>query len=367
MKPASNSVVLALVLCVTGCTPSGSSYRPAPELDGALTWLNAEALRLSALRGNVVLLDFFEYSCVNCLRTLPYLQEWDRRYRDHGLVIIGIHSPQYDFSSDPQNVYRAVQRLGLTYPIAVDSHLQIAQAYGNRYWPRKFLIDAAGRIRFDHIGEGAYEKTERMIQQLLREVNPHTQFPAPMRLLRPTDDETLACYPSTPELYLGWVRGRLGNAPESKTNAPVAFSLPSEQVPDVVYAHGVWEIQPEYIRHARDTEQYSSFLHLTYRATEVNVVMKPEEVYWMKVLVTVDGQPVRREHAGADIFYEQDGRSFVKVDQPRMYNLTRDQPYGVYQVRLYPLGRGLSVYSFSFGTCEIPLEQKRWMLPRSKS
>ncbi|MCS7049692.1 MAG: hypothetical protein NZ483_10435, partial [Verrucomicrobiae bacterium] len=298
---------------------------------------------------------------------LPYLLEWDRRYRDHGLVIIGIHSPQYDFSSDPQNVFRAVRRLGVSYPVAVDSHLRIAQAYGNNYWPRKFLIDASGRIRFDHIGEGAYETTERLIQQLLHEIDPEIRFPSPMRLLRPTDDETAACYPTTPELYLGWARGRLGNPPTSKTTAPVPFVLPAERVPDVVYAEGVWEIQSEYIRHARDTEEYTDFLYLTYRATELNVVMKPEEVYWMKVLVTVDGQPVRRDEAGEDIYYEDDGRSYVKVDEARMYNLTRNQPYAQYELRLYPLGRGLSVYSFSFGTCVIPAEQKRLEVPRPKS
>lgn len=367
MRQALPALASAIVmLSAAGCSRTESAYPQAPELDGVLTWINSDARRLSDLRGKVVLLDFFEYSCVNCLRTLPYLKEWDRRYREQGLVIIGIHSPQYDFSSDPQNVFRAIRRLGVSYPVAVDSHLRVAHAYQNNYWPRKFLIDGEGRIRFDHVGEGAYVATETKIQQLLRELQPNARFPEPLQLLRPTDDERAVCYPTTPELYLGWLRGRLGNGPSENTNSAVMFRLPTERLPDVVYAEGVWEIHSEYIRHARDTEDYIDCLQLNYRATEVNVVMKPEEIYWMKVLVTVDGRPVRREFAGEDIFYEDDGRSFVKVDEPRMYNLTRSQPYGSYELRLYPLGRGLSVYSFSFGTCVIPADQKHLVQPKVK-
>ncbi len=356
---------MAAVLAWSGGGGGGGvSSRPAPELDGGLTWLNSPPLTLAELRGKVVLLDFFEYSCVNCLRTLPYVQEWQRRYAAHGLVTIGIHSPQYGFSMDPQNVFRAVQRLGLAYPVAVDSNFAIANAYENRFWPRKFLIDQAGRIRFDHTGEGAYVTTERMIQELIREIHPHAELPVPMAPLTPTDREGVVCYPVTPELYLGQDRGRLGNAADTATADPVTFTLPAKLSPDTIYAAGEWANQSEYLRHTRDTEEYEDCLALVYRATEVNVVMKPDAEYWLKVLVTQDGVPVRREVAGADVFFEDDGASYIKVDAPRMYHVIANQPYGSHELRLYVRSQGLSVYSLSFGTCEMPADVKRLQQPK---
>jgi hypothetical protein len=289
---------------------------------------------------------------------LPYLQEWQRRYAAYDFMIVGIHTPQYGFSMDPQNVYRAVQRLGLTYPVVVDSNFEIANAYRNRYWPRKFLVDAAGRIRFDHTGEGAYVTTERMIQQLIREIHPRAELPAPLPPLTPTDRDGVVCYPVTPELYLGHERGRLGNAEDHRTTEPVLFALPTERAPDTLYAAGEWASQTEYLRHTRDTEEYEDFLALVYRGTEVNVVMKPEDVYWLKVMVTQNGAPLRREVAGTDVFFDEDGVSYIKVDTPRMYNVITNQPYGSHELRLYVRSRGLSVYSFSFGTCEMPADVK---------
>jgi hypothetical protein len=259
---------------------------------------------------------------------------------------------------DPQNVFNAVKRLGLPYPVVVDSNFQIADAYDNRFWPRKFLIDREGMIRFDHTGEGAYIKTEQKIQELLREINPQAEFPVPMAPLHATDREGVVCYPITPELYLGQERGKLGNDAAGTSTDPVTFKLPAELATDTIYAAGEWANQKEYLRHTRDTEEYVDFLALVYRATEVNVVMKPEDVYWLKILVEQDGQPLRTEIAGADVYFE-DGRSFIKADAPRMFNLIANQPYGTHELRLYPLSKGLSVYSFSFGTCEMPANVKR--------
>ncbi len=354
-------LAVALVASLTGCdrSPPAAPQRVAPELEGGLTWLNSPPLKLAELRGKVVLVDFFEYSCVNCLRTLPYQKEWQRRYADHGLVIIGVHTPQYGFSMDPHNVFQAVKRLGITYPVVVDSNFKIADAYGNRFWPRKFLIDRRGRIRFDHTGEGAYVVMERTIQELLHELHPRIKFPAPMAPLEPTDRDGVVCYPVTPELYLGQERGRLDNPEATKSTDPVMFTAPKQPASDSVYAVGQWANQSEYLRHTRDTEVYEDFLALNYRATEVNVVMKPEDVYWMKILVKQDEQPLRREVAGADVLFDGDGQSYVKVDGARMYNLVAKQPYGTHELRLYPQTRGLSVYSFSFGTCEMPADAKR--------
>jgi thiol-disulfide isomerase/thioredoxin len=151
--------VVIFAAAVLGCDrPAITTFaggRRAPELNGNLTWLNSTSLRLADLRGKVVLLDFFESSCVNCIRTFPYLHEWEKRYAGDGLIVIGIHTPQYGFSMDPQNVFAGVKRLRVAFPVAVDSDSRIAQAYDNRFSPRVFLVDKNGRISFDHTGEGA--------------------------------------------------------------------------------------------------------------------------------------------------------------------------------------------------------------------
>jgi thiol-disulfide isomerase/thioredoxin len=328
----------------------------APELEGGFTWLSSQPIRLADCRGKVVLLEFYDYNCVNCIRTFPYLKEWIRRYGAQGLVTIGVHSPQYEFSFDPAHVHAANQRLGVDWPVVVDSQWTIGDAYTNRSWPRILLVDQAGKIRFDHIGEGQYLEAEQTIQQLLREIQPGAVFPAPMRPVRSSDKPGAVCYPITADLYLGKARGKLGNreAAGAVTNAPVLYPVPDRLAEAEVYAIGEWAIESEYLRHTRDVETLSDSLVCKYRATEVNVVMKPEKIYWMQVFVQQDGQWLPKEIAGADVVYDEEGRSYVKVNAPRMYNLIANQAYGVYALRLLVWGKGLSVYSFSFGTCEVP-------------
>lgn len=349
------------MLAVLGCGEISTvtvppSPKPAPELEGGLTWINSSPLRLADLRGKVVLLNFFEYSCVNCLRTFPYLKEWQKRYADAGLVMIGVHTPQYGFSMDPQNVYAAVARLGLSYPVVVDSDFHIAEAYQNKFWPRTFLIDKEGLIRFDHTGEGAYPETELKIQQLLREIDPARAFPAVMQPVHDFDRPGANCYPITPELYLGQLRGELHSPSTTLTNDLAFYQLPDTIEPNKVYAHGEWSNQSEYLRHTRDTDELEDFILVPYHAVEVNVVMKAEDVYWKQVFIQRDGEWLPKSIAGHDVQYDEDGRSFAKVNQARMYNLIKDQPYGSHELRLYVTGKGLSVYSFSFGTCVVPEE-----------
>lgn len=334
--------------------PPGLVQTAAPELEGGISWINSRPLKLADLRGRVVLLNFFDYSCVNCLRVFPYLQEWQRRYADAGLVVIGVHTPQYEFSADPRNVYAAVMRSGLTYPVVVDSDGLIAEAYDNRFWPRTFLVDQAGVVRFDHTGEGAYIETERQVQELLAEINPARAFVPLMEPVHDFDRPDATCYPITPELYLGHLRGALDSPSTVLTNGVTMYRLPESIEAEKVYAQGAWDNQAEYLRHTRDTEALEDFILLRYDAVEVNAVMKPEDIYWKQVFVQRDGAWLPRSLAGTDITYDDEGRSYVRVDQARMYNLIRHQPYGHHQLRLYTTGLGLSVYSFSFGTCVIP-------------
>jgi thiol-disulfide isomerase/thioredoxin len=363
-------IVVLFAAGLLGCgraTASRGEGKPAPELDGGLTWLNSTPVKLANLRGKVVLLDFFEYSCVNCIRTFPYLSEWRKRYASDGLVVVGVHTPQYGFSMDPQNVNAGVQRLGVAFPVVVDSNFYIADAYGNRFSPRLFLIDKTGTIRFDHTGEGAYEETELTIRKLLHEIDRSKTFPAPMRPLRATDRPGAVCYPVTTELYAGQTRGRLGNTGSGGSNGAAAFALPGQLEEGLIYAAGEWDNRSEYLRHTRDTDDAQDLIALRYRATEVNVVMKPEDVYWMRVFVKQDGNWLPREIAGDDITYDDQGRSYVEAKSARMYNLIRHQPYGTHDIRLIVRSRGLSVYSFSFGTCEMPTTGDKLPVERKSS
>lgn len=142
---------------------------PMPELSGAVQWLNSPALDREALKGKVVLVDFWTYDCINCQRSLPYVNNWAKRYADQGLVVIGVHTPEYDYENDIDNVRGQVAKLGIEYPVAIDNRYAIWNAFGNQFWPAHYFVDARGQVRFVHFGEGAYDTQEQVIQQLLAE------------------------------------------------------------------------------------------------------------------------------------------------------------------------------------------------------
>ena len=181
----------------------------APEI--GRVWLNSTPLSFRQLRGRAVLVDFWDYTCVNCIRTLPYVQAWHERYRDKGLTVIGVHTPEFMFAQYESNVERGIREFGLTYPIVIDSNREIWKAFANRYWPTKYLLDKDGYLRYGHFGEGGYGECEQVIQELLREIDPTIQLPALLEPLREEDHMGAVCYRATGELYLGNRRGRIGN------------------------------------------------------------------------------------------------------------------------------------------------------------
>ena len=233
----------------------------APEFPPKLTWLNTEPLTMAELQGRAVLIDFWTYSCVNCIRTLPHLKKWHARYHELGLTIIGVHAPEFDFEKEEQNVREAIAGFELKYPIVLDNNHAIWDLYANNVWPRKFLIDTKGVIVYDHAGEGGYGDTERAIQKIIAEINPNEKLPE-------ITDETGSggiCYPTTPETYLGSLRGGPGVA--RKKNE--------------WYTEGAWDIKPEYIEHG-DTEAGS--LTMNFEASEVNLVMEAPAITPVELL-----------------------------------------------------------------------------------
>lgn len=338
------SLVLAVILCAL---TAGSSM---PSFDGATQWIGTPALTPAALRGKIVLVDFWEYTCLNCLRTLPYLREWYKRYSGDGLVIVGVHTPEFSFSGEPKQIADATKRLGVDWPVAVDDRRAIWNRYGINVWPTEMLFDQQGRLVETQIGEGNYPQTERNIQALIRADRKNAVLPPLMALLPQDsyDKPGAVCYPHTPEVLI--------------ENTPVAdapqFGNPSEDIQYAdrathkdggVYLDGYWHATKEALVFGGG----SGYFLMPYRAIEVTAVLTPERGT-ARVNVLQDDKPLARENAGADIRYDSSGTSYLNVDTSRAYRVVMNNLYGAHELKLVPQGAGVAVYDVAFESCEIP-------------
>jgi cytochrome c biogenesis protein CcdA/thiol-disulfide isomerase/thioredoxin len=305
----------------------------APEFVDTQHWFNTpgdQPLRLSSLRGRVVLVDFWTYSCINCLRTLPYLKAWDARYRNDGLTIIGIHSPEFPFEKEDGNVADAIERNGIRYPVAQDNDLANFTRYGTEFWPAEYFIDARGRVRFVHFGEGSYGEKERVIRALLREAG-HAPRKAAARVhaIAPSAGVT------TPETYLGAARAeRFVNRMLSPGRHD--FGAPGAPGPNELAYRGTWKI-------TRDTATAEGgSLELDFGARRAYMVLgSPDGPRRMRVLL--DGRPIPGALSGSDV---HDGA--VTVSEQRLYDLVDLPKVERHILRLVPES-GVVGYSFTFG------------------
>jgi len=312
-------------------------------------WLNSPPLSMRQLRGQTVLIDFWDYTCVNCIRTLPYLQAWYERYRDKGLAVIGVHTPEFTFAQYESNVERGVREHGLTYPVVVDSNYELWQAFANRYWPAKYLIDKEGYARYAHFGEGAYQETESVIQELLREIDPQVELPPLLEPLRASDRPGAVCYQPTPELYLGHRRGRIGN-PEGLREDDVAdYSFPGEPEEGVPCLEGRWASTAEFA----GAEASDARILLKYSAAAVNLVMAPARSGPVEVRIRQDGKPLTREQATADTQFRGE-ESYLLVERARMYFLADNRDFQTHLLELTSLQPGLAAFAFTFTSCVDP-------------
>ncbi|MBM3947512.1 MAG: redoxin domain-containing protein [SAR202 cluster bacterium] len=324
---------------------------PAPDLQGG-SWVQGGPLSLAQLKGKVVLVDFWDYTCVNCLRTLPYLKEWHRRYGGSGLTIVGVHAPEFSFARDALPVRSTAVAAGLDYPIVLDNDRKIWRAYSNRYWPAKYLVDGRGLVRYVHFGEGAYGETEEAIQKLLRETGPGLALPPLMEPVRDSDRPGTACYMVTPELYLGYQRGRLGN-PRGYTPDQVAeYHDPGRHAEGYVYLSGRWLCNAEAALYAGSSGEGT--IALRYTAKEVNLVLNPLSGQPGTLTVRQDGLPLDPHDAADDVLRDGAGRPCVTVDGPRMYRLVNNRELGSHELALSTASAGLGAYAFTFVSCVVP-------------
>lgn len=282
---------------------------PGPA--GAEAWIGSAPLTDEDLDGKVVVYDFWTYSCVNCVRTMPHLRAWYDRYEADGLVIVGVHTPEFEFEKDPANVQRAVDELEVTWPVALDPDMRIWDAFANQYWPAKYVVDRDGALRYVHFGEGAYEETEDVLRELLgvdagapRAAEADVEPPAP------SPDQT-------PELYLGSLRGPLENGTDD-------FTVPDPLDLDSFGLEGRWAVEDESVTAVSD----DAAIVLRYQGDEVNLVLGGTG----SVRVSVDGGSSRT----------------IEVDAEDLVNLLRDGPDGEHTMRI-EVDPGVSAYAFTFG------------------
>lgn len=318
-------------------------YPKAPELEGISGYINTEeGLKISDLKGKVVLVDFWTYSCINCIRTLPHLVEWDNKYRDKGLVIIGVHTPEFNFEKKYENVKMAAEKYGIKYPIVQDNDYSTWTVYKNRFWPHKYLIDSDGYIRFDHIGEGGYDETEKQIQILLKDAGKDVGNMSISEL----EDKTPTRM-TTPELYAGYdfalPRGRdIGNKEGLQSEKIFNYMLPDSIKSDYIYLDGEWKSNSDNLQ----AMSGHSFVILKFLAYSVNIVAdslgEPA-----KLEVFVDDGYVKKEQAGADVIFDG-SRAFVMVDEPRLYNVVSGD-YGIHTLKIVSNSSDFILNSFTFG------------------
>ncbi len=350
---------IALVAALLAALPARADVRTIQSFDGDTGWLNSSALTPESLRGKIVLVDFWEYTCINCLKALPYEKTWYDRYKQYGFVIVGVHSPEFAFSGETANVTAALKQLDITWPVVLDSNREIWQRYGVEYWPTEFLVDGEGRVVLTHIGEGDYPQTERKIQALIRAQHSDAQLPAPMDLLA-ADSYTkpgAVCYPQTPEVYVGLWRApdaALGNRQGYHRGEVVTYSDSGRNHLDgFVYLQGPWFNAEQAMVHARTDSGETDHADLRYHAIQVVSVLKPEGGKPITVYIEQDGKPLMRRDAGSDIRFDSTGRSFVTVDAARAYQLVMNRYFGHHDLRLLPVEYGLGLYSFQFESCEV--------------
>jgi thiol-disulfide isomerase/thioredoxin len=295
-------------------------------LDGAPVWLNSEPLAAEGLRGSVVLVDFWTYSCVNWLRTLPYLRAWDERYRDRGLVVVGVHAPEFGFEHDLDNVRRATRELGVGYPVVIDNDFAIWRSFENRYWPALYLVGQNGHLRFHHFGEGAYQESERAIQRLLG-VEEETVRVDANGLARAADWDTLR----SPETYVGDARG------ERRTDRGADGLALNEWA-----LGGTWSVAEE----DAVLEEAPGSIAYRFQARDLNLVLAPPASDApVRFFLRLDGQPPGDAH-GIDVDEAGEG----VVSEPRMSQLVRQRgAIAEHTFEITFLDPGVRAYVFTFG------------------
>jgi thiol-disulfide isomerase/thioredoxin len=338
-----------------------SQFKKAPEFAQISGYINTpnnnSPITLSSLKGKVVLVYIWTYTCINSIRPMPYIHDWNQKYSNNGLVVVGVHSPEFTFEKNYTNVKAAVQRFGISYPVILDSDHGTWDAYGNQYWPRFYLIDTQGNIRYDHIGEGSYDQIEKAIQSLLaeraalmgeKEISFKTKPTTVIKLgsLQYVD----LSQSTTPEIYIGYDKARapIGNPEGFKPGQTISYSIPSNTnfKPHIAYLQGNWKNNPDNMQLQSDTGR----IVLTYYAKSVNIIAggKGGGIVFndeVEGAATASTAKIPNKSLGEDLSPD---RSF-RIDGQRLYNLAIHNNYAAHSIVIDVKGKGFQFYTFTFG------------------
>ena len=315
--------------------------RKSPDLKGISGYINTSQEEIDKhLEGKVVLYDFWTYSCINCIRTIPHLTAWDEKYSDEGLVVLGIHTPEFEFEKKYENVIFATEKFGIEYPVIQDNDKEIWNDFQNRYWPRKYIADHEGYIRFDHIGEGAYKETEEVIQTLLKERANTIGNVIEEKELVNLDEFRHATF-RTPELYFGYKfaegRNQLGNEEGFSKNKNVTYQLPDQFKQHYFYMEGTWKNNNDGMKLVSD----SGKIVLNFNAKQVNIVADGNAT----LNIQYDGGMIPEDSRGQDI----DSNGNVVISEPRLYNLIEMNQEGPHEIIIKVLEPDFEIFTFTFG------------------
>jgi thiol-disulfide isomerase/thioredoxin len=312
-----------------GANTSGSVSGGVPEITNPSGFVNSEPFKLSDLIGKkVIIVDFWTYSCINCQRTLPYINAWYEKYKDNGLEIVGIHTPEFDFEKELNNVQAAVDKYQIKYPVVLDNDYSTWGAYQNRYWPHKFLIDINGKIVYDHIGEGGYEETEAKIQELLKE--------RPEKFGDTTAVESDMTKPAnvivagrvgSPEVYFGAGRNEyLANGKQGTIGEQI-FTPPAKTKLNELYLGGTWNIQNEFSQNTKAGDK------ILFRYSAKNVYMVASSESSVEIVIKQDGKVIKT----------------ITVKSDDLYSLIQNPDAGEHELEIEVKGAGLKAFTFTFG------------------
>jgi cytochrome c biogenesis protein CcdA/peroxiredoxin len=326
-------------------TAPGAAAGPQmmPDLSAAVAWINSQPLTRDQLTGHVVLVDFWTYSCINCLRSIPYVRAWAEKYKDSGLVVIGVHTPEFAFEKDLDNVRRAVSELKIEYPVALDNDYKIWKAFNNSYWPADYLVDATGHIRFHHFGEGKYDETEQQIQQLLKENNPRLSVNGLVKVAATGAEAPPDSDVESPETYVGYERADSFMSPGGlKRDVARVYSIPKH------LELNQWGLSGNWTDHAQVASLDSTRGKIVFRfhARDVHLVLGPApNGKPVRFRVTIDGKAPGANH-GVDTDAQGDG----KITDQRLYQLIRQKDAiedRTFEIEF--LDPGARAYAFTFG------------------
>lgn len=309
---------ISLVYINSKLRGKGVKQMKAPEISGIEAWINSEPLSLNQLRGKVILVDFWTFSCINCLRTIPFLKRWSEKYKDKGFILLGVHTPEFEFEKKLENVQDAVRRLKLPYPVALDNNYQTWNAFANHYWPAHYLINKEGKIVREHFGEGDYEETEEAIMKALNQPGQ----------VEPMFEQEMLGKIGTPEIYFGLKRVQwIANSEIPDTEAK-EYKMPQSLDPNFFGIEGKWRFAPEYL----ELEGETGKIRLNFFAGKVHMVAESGTFKPVKLKVSVDQKPVKE----------------LEVEASMLYTLFDSEDYSPHTLEV-ETEKGLKAYTFTFG------------------